>query len=82
MPGMWFQVYTGEDKAQRRCKLSVVILEDQKLVFVNYQGEVIVEKNLGEFLDEIAEDKSRVIMGHSVFDHALNSVVQGLQKTH
>jgi len=79
MPGMWFQVYTGEDKAQRRCKLSVVILEDQKLVFVNYQGEMIVEKNLGEFLDEIANEKSKIIMGHSVFDHALSHVVHGLQ---
>lgn len=81
VPGMWFQIYTGEDKAQRRCKLSVVILEDQKLVFVNYQGEVIVEKNLADFLNEISEGKSKVIMGHSVFDHALSSVVHGLQKT-
>ena len=79
VPGMWFQVYTGEDKALRRCKLSVVILEDQMLVFVNYQGEVIVEKNLGDFLDEIANEKSKVIMGHSVFDHALSHVVHGLQ---
>lgn len=82
VPGMWFQIYTGEEKAQRRCKLSVVILEDQKLVFVNYQGEVIVEKNLADFLNEIAEGKSKVIMGHSVFDHALSSVVHGLQKTY
>ncbi|MCW8923804.1 MAG: DUF1631 domain-containing protein [Gammaproteobacteria bacterium] len=82
MPGMWFQVYTGEDKAQRRCKLSVVILEDQKLVFVNYQGEVVVEKNLGDFLEELTSEKSKVIMGHSVFDHALSHVVHGIQHVH
>ncbi|MDH5388411.1 MAG: DUF1631 domain-containing protein [Gammaproteobacteria bacterium] len=82
VPGMWFQVYTGEDKAQRRCKLSVVILDDQKLVFVNYHGEVIVEKGLSEFLEEMADGKSKVIMGHSVFDHALSSVVNNLQKIH
>ena len=82
VPGMWFQIYNGEDKAQRRCKLSVVILEDQKLVFVNYQGEIIIEKDLGEFLDEIADGKSKVIMGHSVFDYALSSVVHGLQRVH
>ncbi|MDH5710947.1 MAG: DUF1631 domain-containing protein [Gammaproteobacteria bacterium] len=82
VPGMWFQVYNGEDRAQRRCKLSVVILADQKLVFVNYQGEVILEKNLGDFLNEIAEGKSKVIMGHSVFDHALSSVVTNLEKKH
>ena len=80
VPGMWFQIFNGEDKAQRRCKLSVIILEDQKLVFVNYQGEVIIEKNLGEFLNEMAEGKSKAIMGHSIFDHALNSVVTSLKK--
>lgn len=78
-PGMWFQVYNGEDRAQRRCKLSVVLIEDQKLVFVNYQGEIILEKNIGDFLDELNEGKSNVIMGHSVFDHALSSVVHNLQ---
>ncbi|MCK5002786.1 MAG: DUF1631 family protein [Gammaproteobacteria bacterium] len=82
VPGMWFQIYNGEDRAQRRCKLSVVILEDQKLVFVNYQGEVVIEKNLGDFLDELANEKSKVIMGHSVFDHALSHVVNDLQQVH
>ena len=82
VPGMWFQVYTGEDKAQRRCKLSVVIIDDQKLVFVNYHGEVIVEKDLAEFLEEMTDGKSKVIMGHSVFDHALSSVVNNLQTPH
>ncbi len=79
---MWFQIYNGEDRAQRRCKLSVVILEDQKLVFVNYQGEVVIEKDLGGFLDEIADGKSKIIMGHSVFDHALSHVVHDLQQVH
>ncbi|MCK4705312.1 MAG: DUF1631 family protein [Gammaproteobacteria bacterium] len=82
VPGMWFQVYNGEDKAQRRCKLSVVILEDQNLVFVNYHGEVIIEKNLGNFLDELDNGKSKVIMGHSIFDHALSSAVNHLQQPH
>lgn len=82
VPGMWFQIYNGEDKAQRRCKLSVIILEDQKLVFVNYQGAVIIEKNLGEFLQEMADGKSKAIMGRSVFDYALSSVVTSLQQSH
>lgn len=82
VPGMWFQIYNGEDKAQRRCKLSVVILADQNLVFVNYHGEIIIEKNLAEFLEEIATGKSKAIMGHSVFDHALSSAVTKLKKSH
>lgn len=80
VPGAWFQIHTGEDKAQRRCKLSVVIPDDQKMVFVNYQGEVIIEKDLGDFLDEVADGRSKAIMGHSIFDHALSSVVHHLQQ--
>jgi hypothetical protein len=71
---MWFQIYNGEDRAQRRCKLSVIILEDQKLEFVNYQGV--------EFLQEMADGKSKAIMGRSVFDYALSSVVTSLQQSH
>ncbi len=82
VPGMWFQIYNGEDRAQRRCKLSVIILEDQKLVFVNYQGAVIIEKNLGDFLEEMTSGKSKAIMGRSIFDYALSSVVTSLQQSH
>ena len=78
MPGMWFKVYMGEDKPARRCKLSVIIAADAKLVFVNYQGEMLVEKGFDEFTAEIKEDKSKVIMGHSTFDHALSRAVTQL----
>ncbi len=78
MPGMWFQVFMGEDSAPRRCKLSVVIVEDSNLVFVNHAGEIVVEKSFEEFEQELQEEKSSVIMGHSVFDHALNSVITRL----
>jgi hypothetical protein len=80
MPGMWFQIYMGEDDPLRRGKLSVIIVQDSKLVFVNYQGGIIVEKSFEEFIDEIKQGKSKVIMGHSAFDHALNRVVTDLNK--
>jgi hypothetical protein len=80
MPGMWFQVYMGEDSPLRRGKLSVIIVQDSKLVFVNYQGGIIVEKSFEEFIDELDQGKSKVIMGHSAFDHALNRVVTNLNK--
>ncbi len=78
MPGMWFRVYMGEDSPARRCKLSVIIVEDANLVFVNHAGEIVVEKHFDEFRDELDNELSSVIMGHSVFDHALNSVITRL----
>jgi hypothetical protein len=79
MPGMWFQVYIGDDKPARRAKLSVIIVEDSKLVFVNHNGDIIVEKEFDEFTHEIEEGRSKVIMGHSIFDHALSSVIGQLR---
>ncbi len=78
MPGMWFRVYMGEDSPARRCKLSVIIVEDSNLVFVNHAGEIVVEKSFEEFEQELENELSSVIMGHSVFDHAVNSVIARL----
>jgi hypothetical protein len=79
MPGMWFEVYIEEDKPIRRCKLSVIIVEDSKLIFVNHAGELVIEKNFDEFRHELDGGSSKLIMGHSVFDHALSSVITHLQ---
>ncbi|MBT8129502.1 MAG: DUF1631 domain-containing protein, partial [Gammaproteobacteria bacterium] len=81
MPGMWFQITTGEGTGARRCKLSVIIVEDEKLIFVTHDGEMVAEKSFEEFTKEIDEGKSKVIMGHSVFDYALNSVISKLDPT-
>jgi len=78
MPGMWFQVYMGEDQITRRCKLSVIIVEDANLMFVNHKGELITEKSFDEFKDEIASNQSKAIMGHSAFDHAFKAVIDRL----
>jgi len=78
MPGMWFQVYMGEDHAVRRCKLSVIIVEDANLMFVNHKGELVTEKSFDEFNDELSHDKTKMIMGHSAFDHAFKSVINRL----
>ncbi len=78
MPGMWFQVYMGEDNVARRCKLSVIIVEDANLMFVNHKGELVTEKSFEEFIEEIASNKSKMIMGHSAFDHAFKAVIDRL----
>ena len=81
MPGMWFQISTGEGNPARRCKLSVIIVEDEKLIFVTHDGEVVAEKSFEEFTHELDKNISKVIMGHSVFDYALNSVITKLEPT-
>jgi len=80
MPGMWFQIATANGRA-RRCKLSVIIVEDEKLIFVTHDGELIAEKSFREFTEELDLGTSTVIMGHSVFDYALNSVITKLGPT-
>jgi len=78
MPGMWFQVYMGEDKTARRCKLSVIIVEDANLMFVNHKGELVTEKSFDEFNNEVANETTKMIMGHSAFDHAFKAVINRL----
>jgi hypothetical protein len=78
MPGMWFQLHMGEDEVPRRCKLSVIIVEDANLMFVNHKGELVVEKSFEEFNDEVANNKTKMIMGHSAFDHAFKAVIDRL----
>lgn len=79
-PGMWYQLYMGDDQITRRCKLSVIVPEDSNLMFVNHRGELVVEKSFDEFNNEIASNKTRLIMGHSAFDHALRTVVTRIDR--
>ncbi len=78
MPGMWFQVHMGEDNPPRRCKLSVILVEDASLMFVNYKGELLAEKSFDEFNEEVANGTTTMIMGHSTFDHAFKAVINRL----
>ncbi|MFV2004794.1 MAG: DUF1631 family protein, partial [Gammaproteobacteria bacterium] len=78
MPGMWFQIYMGEDKTPRRCKLSVILVEDANLMFVNHKGELVAEKSFDEFNEEITNNTTQIIMGHSAFENAFKSVINRL----
>lgn len=74
-PGTWFEIYTGEDRPVRRLKMSVILIETAKIVFVDRKGIKGIEKDAGEFADELSNDMSRVIADHSTFDHALGNVI-------
>lgn len=78
--GAWFIVYNGEDKPVRRLKLAVILMQDATLVFVDHLGNVVFEKDAEVFTDELEKGLSGIIMQHSVFDHALHSALQSVQK--
>jgi len=77
-PGVWFQI-TMENQQIRRLKLSVIIMEEALLVFVDHNGERVIEKDAEIFAEELKNGTSQIIMHHSVFDHALGSVFSSIQ---
>jgi len=77
-PGVWFKVYNGKDSAARRAKLSVIIMEEAKLVFVDRVGVKVLEKDADVFSQELSEEASHIIADHSAFDHALGLVINSL----
>lgn len=76
--GVWFEIYNGENNALRRVKLSVILFDEAKLVFVDRHGNMVIEKLANEFVEELNEGKSRIIADHSIFNHALGQVIHSI----
>lgn len=74
-PGVWFEVFNGEDRAIRRLKMSTVLTEAAKIIFVDRKGVKVIEKDIDDFADELNQNMSRVLADHSTFDHALGKVI-------
>jgi len=77
-PGVWYEIYNGEDRAVRRLKLSVILTDAAQLIFVDRKGMKVIEKDAAEFARELEEDRSRVLADHSTFDHALGQVMNAM----
>ncbi len=77
-PGVWFEIFNGEDNAIRRLKLSVIIVEEARLIFVDRIGVKRMEKDADEFAEELKSGKSKMLADHSIFDHALSNVISSL----
>lgn len=77
-PGVWFEIFNGDDHPVRRLKMSVVLTEAAKVIFVDRKGVKVIEKDAGEFADELSNNKSRVLADHSTFDSALGRVITAL----
>ena len=77
-PGVWYEIYNGEDRAVRRLKLSVILTDAAQLIFVDRKGVKVIEKDAAVFAKELEEDRSRVLADHSTFDYALGQVMKAM----
>jgi hypothetical protein len=77
-PGVWFEIFNGEDKPVRRLKLSVVLTEVARLIFVDCHGVKVIEKDAGDFANELENEQSKFIADHSTFERALGTVIHKL----
>ncbi|MCK4707036.1 MAG: DUF1631 family protein, partial [Gammaproteobacteria bacterium] len=57
---------------------SVIIMEEALLVFVDHNGERVIERDAETFAEELKNGTAQIIMHHSVFDHALGSVFSSI----
>ena len=77
-PGNWFEVYINETQSIRRLKLSVILTDSAKLIFVDRMGIKVAEKDAVEFSKEIKYKQSQLLADHSIFNHALSNVIMSL----
>lgn len=77
-PGVWFEIHTSDDSPKRRLKLSLIVIEEAKLVFVDRTGRKVIEKDAEDFTNELANNFSSIIADHSVFNNALSRVITSL----
>ena len=81
VPGVWLEVYQGEDKAKRRLKFSKAIIETNHLVFSDRSGDYSLEIDLQSFLDDLSTGRSSLISESNRFDLALSSVISNIRSS-
>lgn len=78
-PGAWFVIFDGPDQPKRRLKLSVILMDQARLVFVDRLGIKVLEKDADSFAEELRMGHSSTIANHSLFEHALSQVINSLE---
>ena len=76
--GVWFEIFNGDNRPLRRVKLSVILFDEAKLVFVDRHGDKVIEKFANEFIEELNSNKSKIIADHSIFNHALGQIINSI----
>ena len=78
-PGQWYDIYTTEKSAANRLKLSVILKQENKLIFVDHKGIKGMEKLISVFIDELAHDLSRPVNTKTSLIETWNDLVSRIQ---
>ncbi|MFW2372963.1 MAG: DUF1631 family protein, partial [Gammaproteobacteria bacterium] len=81
-PGGWYELFVADDSPKRRLKLSVIIMEEARLVFVDRLGVEVLDKDAETFAAELEQGKSAFLADDSIFDNALTRVIGHLATKH
>ena len=81
VPGVWLEVYQGEDKAKRRLKFSDANHDTNQLSFVDRSGDYHFEVDLKTFLEDLSAGRSSLISESNRFDLALSSVISNIRSS-
>ena len=78
-PGVWLEIYQGEDKAKRRLKFIKADIDNNNLVFSDRSGDYSFEVELKTFLNDLSAGRNRLISESNRFDLALSSVISNIR---
>ncbi len=79
VPGVWLEIYQGEDRAKRRLKFIRANIETNYLIFCDRSGDYSFEIDLQTFLDDLSAGRSSLISESNRFDLALSSVINNIR---
>ncbi|MCP4407613.1 MAG: DUF1631 domain-containing protein [Gammaproteobacteria bacterium] len=79
-PGVWVEIYRGEDRSKRRLKLSTILHETGELLFSDRMGEGVLEVDLENFLIDLDAGRTKLIDDSNLFDHALTSIISNIRE--
>jgi hypothetical protein len=81
VPGVWLEIYQGEDRAKRRLKFSSADIETNQLLFSDRSGDYKFEIDLQTFMDDLSTGRSSLISESNRFDLALSSVISNIRSS-
>jgi len=77
--GTWFEL-TGADSQRIRCKLSTILNDGKRFIFVNRKGMKVAERSRVDLGKELISGKTAVLDDNQIFDKALQAVIGNLRE--
>ncbi|MFN2381466.1 MAG: hypothetical protein ABR561_02800, partial [Guyparkeria sp.] len=76
----WFEVYTGPGRALRRLKIGDLDSENGVVNFANRTGQAKLSLPLGQVLDDLFAERTRLVFGNPRFARALALLRERLEE--